>query len=218
MGNPNDEIRQKLLEYFYNRNVNATSRFGKKGSAVKIRDIKKETKELYGLKQQQVVSNLNYLIDRDWVKTIDVEKTVRVSGGTVPSKVTWYEITAKGIDRIEGGSEFQPKERYAGINITATGSNTITLGDGNVVNVKYKELHQELNDLKEAITESNAISDTEKLDIAVDIESMKDQLAKAQPNKTLVSPLWIAIKRAATAAGLVEQVSKIVPLITGLLS
>ena len=34
------------------------------------------------------------------------------------------------IDKIEGGSEFEPKDRYEGINVTATGTNVITLGDG----------------------------------------------------------------------------------------
>jgi len=48
--------------------------------------------------------------------------------------VTWYEISALGIDKIEGGSEFEPKDRYEGINITATGTNVVTLGDGNVAN------------------------------------------------------------------------------------
>ena len=41
-GNPNDAIRQHILRYFYDRNAQATSRFGKKGSAVKISDVKRE--------------------------------------------------------------------------------------------------------------------------------------------------------------------------------
>ena len=44
--NPNDEIRMQILQYFYDRNKNATSQYGKKGSAVKIRDVKKELKAL----------------------------------------------------------------------------------------------------------------------------------------------------------------------------
>lgn len=63
MLNPNDEIRQQILRYFYDRNASATSRFGKKGSAVRISDVKKELKSRHGLTQQQVMSNLTYLID-----------------------------------------------------------------------------------------------------------------------------------------------------------
>ena len=40
----NNEIRRVMLQYFYERNENATSARGKKGSAVKISDVKKELK------------------------------------------------------------------------------------------------------------------------------------------------------------------------------
>jgi hypothetical protein len=214
--NPNDEIRHRLLQYFYDRNANATSRFGKKGSAVKISDVKKELKARHGLTQQQVMSNLTYLTDRGWVNTVKVEKTVRVSGGSVPSTVTWFEISAKGIDKIEGESEFQPKERYPGINITATGASTITLGDGNVVNIRYSQLHEALTNLKQAIVGSASLSEAEKLDAAVDIESIKDQLAKAQPNATIIEHLWHSIKDVAVAAGLAANVATLAPLLARL--
>ena len=56
----NNEIRSIMLQYFYDRNKNATSARGKKGSAVKIRDVKKELKAASGLTQQEVQSNLTY--------------------------------------------------------------------------------------------------------------------------------------------------------------
>jgi hypothetical protein len=211
--NPNDEIRKQILRYFYERNASATSRLGKKGSAVKISDAKRELKKRFGLNQVQVMSNLTYLIDQNWVKTFDVEKTVNVRGGTIPSKVTWYEIAAPGIDKFEGSSDFQQVERYAGINIKATGSNIITLGDGNVVNAKFEELHKKLTDLKRAIAACSSLTEDQKLDMSVDIESIKDQLAKPEPDKTIVQHLWSGIEKAAAIAGLLEAVEKIGPLI-----
>lgn len=109
--NPNDQIRRQILQYFYDRNNSATSHYGKKGSAVKISDAKRELKDRYGLTQQQVMSNLTYLIDRKWINKNEIEKTVQVKGGTVPSTVTWYQISALGIEKIEGDSEFKPKEK-----------------------------------------------------------------------------------------------------------
>lgn len=215
--NPNDQIRQQILRYFYERNANATSRYGKKGSAVRISDAKRDLKEKYGLTQTQVMSNLTYLIDRGWIKTFDIEKTVQVKGGTIPSTVTWYEIAAPGIEKIEGESEFQPKERYAGINITATGSNIITLGDGNIVNAEFSELHNELSNLKRAIAESEFLPESQKLDLSVDIESIKDQLAKQHPNKTIIGHLWTGIERVVAGAGLIDLIGRIKPLIESLL-
>jgi hypothetical protein len=215
--NPNDEIRRNILRYFYDRNAAATSRTGKKGSAVKISDVKRELKERYSLKQQQVMANLTYLIDNGWVSMIEIEKTVKVRGGTVPSTTTFYQVTAKGIDRLEGGSQFEPRERYSGINITATGSNVITLGDGNVVNAKFTDLHSALEELKDAISESSALSEADKLDLAVDVESIKDQLAKSDPNRSIIAALWNGLERVATIAGVADAYYRVYSLMATLL-
>jgi hypothetical protein len=171
---------------------------GKKGSAVRISDAKRELKARHGLGQQQVMANLTYLISNDWITTIPIEKTVAVKGGTVPSTTMFYEITARGIDKIEGGSQFEPKDRYARINITATGSNTITLGDGNAVNADYRLLHEELENLRQAIAASAVLSDSQKLDVAADIETMKDQLAKPKPNVGVLRQIWTGLNSIAT--------------------
>lgn len=203
--NPNDKIRAQILQYFYARNASATSRMGKKGSAVKISDVKRELKDRHKITQQQVVSNLTYLIDMGWVKTFEIEKQVGTRGGTmVPSSVTWYEITATGIDKIDGESEFTTASRFEGVNIQATGTNVITMGDGNIVNVDHRELHAELNALRDRLTAAEGLSEAAKLEVVADIESLKDQLAKPTPNQTVVKSLWAAIERAAVVAGLTE--------------
>ena len=166
--------------------------------------------------QQQVMSNLTYLIDKGWINISNIEKTVHTKAGTIPSSVTWYEISASGIDKIDGESEFQLNSRYAGININANGSNIVTLGDGNFVNAQYVDLNKELETIKKAIAQLENINDDEKLDLVVDIESIRDQLAKPQPNKTIINHLWSGIEKVLTAAGLVELVYKIVPLIAPL--
>ncbi len=215
--NPNDEIRRQVLQYFYDRNASATSRMGKKGSAVKISDAKRELKARHGLGQQQVMANLTYLISNGWIRTIGIEKTVAVKGGTVPSTTTFYEITARGIDKIAGGSQFEPKDRYAGINISATGSNIITLGDGNVVNAEYRLLHDELESLKQAAAASGALSDSQKLDVAADIETMKDQLAKSRPRVGVLRQLWTGLNSLATIDGVAGAYERVQALVVGFL-
>lgn len=216
--NPNDEIRRIMLQYFYDRNANATSTMGKRGSAVRISGIRSDLKESHGLKQQAVISNLNYLLDNGWVKEIPVEKTVKTKGGTIPQVTTWYQITAKGVDRIEGGSQFEPKDKYSGININATGHNVITLGDGNVVHAEFHDLHTALGDLKEAITNSSALSDEEKLDAAVDVETLRDQLAKSKPDRGIIATVWGGLERIATASGVANAYGQVGELLAPLLS
>jgi len=60
----NNEIRTIMLQYFYDRNDAATSARGKKGYSIKITDVRKELKASHGLSQQEVMSNLNYLLSQ----------------------------------------------------------------------------------------------------------------------------------------------------------
>ena len=214
--NPNDRFRYQILRWFYDRNANATSQYGKKGSASKISDVKKGLKAAFQLTQQQVVSNLTYLIDKGWVNKTESEKTVRVNGGTVPSKTTWFEISAAGVDKIEGDSAFKYGGKYAGINIHATGANVITLGDGNLVNAKHQGLHNELSHL-ERVLASSVLDESKKLDTAVDIESIKEQLTKATPDQTILGHLWNRIEQVAAIGGFADVAAKVAPLIAGLL-
>src|SRR4051812_38519880 len=78
----NTEVRAILLQFFYDRNDEATSARGKKGAAVKISDVKKELKASHSLTQQQVQSNLTYLISQGWVEEEKIEKSFTAPGGT----------------------------------------------------------------------------------------------------------------------------------------
>lgn len=189
----NDEIRRLVLGYFYDRNQNATSTMGKKGSAVKISDIKRELKELHQLKQQEVQSNLTYLISEGWVEEKEVRKEVRGRGGTViPSVTTFYQITSAGIDKVEGPGDFT-MTKFHGININATGQNIITLGDGNQINAEYSDLGQALVDLREAITKSDE-PEQNKMALVADIDTIQSQLAKPEPNRGIIGAAWDGVR------------------------
>ena len=208
----NTEIRRILLQYFYDRNRNATSARGKRGSAAKISDVKKELKASFGLTQQEVQSNLTYLISQGWVEEERVEKSFATPGGTVvPSATSFYKITAAGIDKIEGPGEFtMPK--FHGINIQATGQNIITLGDGNQINAQFSELGQALVELRKAITQSQA-SEAEKMNLVADIDTIQSQLAKPNPNRTIVGVAWEVVKGAAAISGCASLVDRVAGLI-----
>jgi len=213
----NNEIRSIMLQYFYDRNRNATSARGKKGSAVKISDVKKELKVSYGLTQQEVQSNLTYLISQGWVEEDTIEKSFTAPGGTViPSSTSFYRITAAGIDKIEGPGEFtMPK--FHGIKIEATGQNIITLGDGNQINAQFSDLGTALAELREAITESDA-TEIDKLALVADIDTIQSQLAKPTPNMNIIAAAWETVKTAATIDGCVGLVNKVAGLVGGLLT
>jgi hypothetical protein len=205
-----------LLQYFYNRNKNATSARGKKGSAVKISDVKRELKASHGLTQEEVRSNLTYLISQGWVEEERVEKSFTAPGGTVvPSTTSFYKITAAGIDKIEGPGEFT-MSKFHGIKIEATGQNIITLGDGNQINAEFGELGQALVELRNAISQSDA-PEAEKMSLVADIDTIQSQLAKPNPNRKIVGAAWEVIKGAAAISGCAALVDRVGGLIGRLL-
>ena len=154
--NANDAVREKMLRYFYDRNANATSERGKRGSQVRISDVKRELKEQHCLTQPQVMANLTYLIDSGWVDRIEEQRSFETRGGTrQPATSVWFKITNTGIDLIEGGSSaFRRTDPFAGINITAPGS-TVQVGDGNYANTQFNGLPSQLDALRETLVGSS---------------------------------------------------------------
>lgn len=212
----NTEIRRIMLQYFYERNNNATSARGKKGSAVKISDIKKDLKTGHGLTQPEVQRNLTYLISQGWVEEDTVEKSFTAPGGTViPSTTSFFRITAAGIDKIEGPGEFT-MSRFHGIKIEATGQNIITVGHGNQVNAKFGDLAEALADLRDVVTQSDT-REVEKMSLVADIETIQTQVAKPEPNRGIIKAAWESVKAAAAINGCATLVMKVAGLIGGIL-
>ena len=205
------------MQYFYDRSQNATSEKGKKGSHIKISDIKTELKQRYSLKQTQIMAQLQYLISSDWVDKITEERTFMTRMGTQqPSRVDWYVITAKGVDKIEGASsEFRRQNPYSNLNITAVNS-AVQLGNGNIVRESFVGLANELEQLTNKIDESN-LTDEEKMSAIADIETINGQLAKPIPNKSIVKMAWDAIT-GSKAASLIQKGSAVANAIEKIIS
>jgi hypothetical protein len=207
-----------MLRYFYDRSQNATSARGKKGFAIKITDIRRELKAQHGLSQQEVISNLNYLLSQGWIEEEQIAKSVPLRSGTViPQTTTYYKISALGSDKIEGPGEFT-MDRFKGIKIEATGQNIITVGDGNQVNAKFGDVAGALGDLRQAVVESASLTEVEKLDAVSDIDSIESQLVKSEPNRNVVSGAWSGIKKFDTIVGIAEKIGKVAALLTPFLS
>lgn len=209
----NTEIRSIVLRYFYDRNAAATSARGKRGYSVKITDVRRELKTSHDLSQQEVMSNLNYLLSQGWVEEDKVEKSVPLPSGTViPNTTSYYKITAAGIDKIEGPGEFT-MEKFKGIKIEATGQNIITVGDGNQVNARYQDAAGALVELKQALLQSTSVTEAQKLDTVADIDSIQSQLAKSSPSRGVIQGAWEAVKKLDTVMGLAEKIGKVATLL-----
>ena len=204
-----DKRRRDLIQWFYNQNKSGHAAPG-------MQDLCSEIKETYGYKAPLVKEHLTYLVDLSYIhKEVMMIRVTTGSTTRDQPKIT-YRIAAKGIEFVEGKSQFSDKERYPGININATGGSSVVLGDGNVVNSTYRSLYDELNRLLLAVADSAELNDSTKLEVSVNVETIKDQLALNQPDRTILEKAWDAASKLCTTATLIDYAMKIGPLIAGL--
>jgi hypothetical protein len=212
VSNPNDQIRDGVLRKLYD--VHRTAR-GPKKVAIGIRDLCSAMKQQHGYKQNDVVSNLDYLAQKKWVTRVVEQRTFATPKGTVqPEPRVTYKISDIGIDRLEAASTYQRTDTSARINVTNISGVTV-VGDGNVVNAQFTELSRVLNDTRQAVLSSSSLNEDAKLDVVSDIDS---QLQKATPNRGLIKSIWSGIQNVLTAAEFAEFIGKAATLIGPLMS
>lgn len=210
-----DEIRKAILEYLYRVHREARSL---KKARVSMKELKRHFR-MMGLKEQEIVRNLDYLIQSGWVIIEKEETEFKTPRGFVKKQVKpYYKISDLGINYFAGPSEFQRVSKsFSGINITNVQGVTV-IGEQNVVvNTQFLDLYRRLSLLSEAVRSSTQLSDKEKLEYVAEIETIKDQLAKPSPDKNILKLAWDKLKPLATVSGIVSFFKQVAELIGGLL-
>jgi DNA-binding MarR family transcriptional regulator len=207
----NDLIRENILQYLYKLNDDSRS---PESALTGIKKLQSELKKRHNYKQQEVARNINYLIDRNWVKKEVKQKDYTTEGGTTihPESIK-YRITAEGMEYIEGPSKFENKQIFSQINISNI-SGIVTLGNSNtIINQKYTQLFSELNILHRKILDNKKLNDEQRLNISSDIESLKNQLSKTHPENSIIQKLWAGICASVTLTEFTELLQKITHMI-----
>lgn len=169
-----------------------------------------------GYKQQEVASNLDYLIQKGWAREVVEERSFTTSGGTRQSapRLT-YKISDLGIDKLEGASTYKSPPT-PGINVTTIRGVTV-IGDGNVVNTSFADAAAALTELRALIATSQELSDEERLNAVADIDSLQGQLQKPQPNASVVQGLWAGVQGIAAIGGFVDLAARVSAMLGPLL-
>lgn len=207
-----DDIRELILEFMFSIHQKAR---GIKSTAVAISKIKTALKQK-GLNEREIVSNLDYLIQTEWVLE-ERENYPIISGGRqITAQRVTYKISDKGIDHFEGSSKFQKPHKVTGINITNIQGVTV-VGDNNFVYNQYDALYRGLNLLDEEIRRSDHFSDEQKLNYRAEIETIKSQLAKPKPNREILKSAWEGLRALATISSVVGLFLQVKTLIEPLI-
>lgn len=88
------------------------------------------------------------------------------------------------------------------------------MSEGNVVNTKFTDLWEILSAIEERVLKSERINEEGTLNVGADLNTIKSQLSKPNPNTTLIKQAWSTIEHVVTAAGFGELVAKAALLIS----
>lgn len=212
--NTDDDIRDKILRLLYERHKNTK---GITKIPIGIRDLQTEMKSRHNLKQQEVSSNLDYLIQVGWIREVVRERSFTTkSGMELSQEQIKYKISDVGINHLQAGTMFKRPESFSNINITNIQGVTV-IGEGNVVNTHFTDLSRAIDELDTAIAKSPELGDAQKLDIAADLSTIRTQIAKQNPNKTIITTAWQSLQGLATIASLCGAAHKVGVLIASLI-
>lgn len=213
MTNPNDVARDDILRHLYEVHQKARS---PKTAGLLISELAKALKAK-GYKQQEVASNLDYLVQKGWVREVVEQRSFTTSRGTTQSaERRTYKISDAGIDRLEAASMYQRSQLSSQVNITNVRGVTV-VGDGNVVNTTFTDLSRVLADVKQAVLNEPELKDDQKLSVAADIDTLGAQLQKPTPDRGIIKMVWRSIEKAAAVGGVIDLVAKASDLIQPLL-
>ena len=101
MANPNDSARDAVLRHLYAVHQKARS---PKTAGLLISELVRALKP-DGYKQQEIASNLDYLVQKGWVREVIEQRSFTTRRGTTQSaERRTYKISDSGIDRLEAAS------------------------------------------------------------------------------------------------------------------
>jgi hypothetical protein len=82
---------------------------------------------------------------------------------------------------------------------------------------KFKELHEQLRSLQEALRGSVKLSDSQKRKLEADIDAMREHLSTETPSPHTLRNIWSGIEHLVTAGDFVEHASRIGAILSELL-
>lgn len=202
--NENDVARDAIVRTLEGVHRRARS---PRSAGLGIRDLQALLKP-QGFKQQNVAANLDYLVQKGWVREVVEERSFTTAGGTRQSsaKIT-YKISDIGLDKLEGASTYG-RTPAAGINITTIRGVTV-VGDGNVVNTTFAGAAAGLADLRSLLLSAESIGEVDRLNAVADIDSLQGQLQKPSPTMVIVKSLWASVTAIATTAGFFDAAQRV---------
>lgn len=184
-----DETREKILIVLHKRQESARSR---NSALTGIRDLARGVKKfLPKTKEAEVASNVAFLERNGFVEEVPVENyySKEKFGNTKPTYK--YRLSREGLAYFEHESKFDRGNVFAGIGDISGSGHTIIIGNSNsvtnLVNNRFPEGHRLAESLRRKINALGELDDAQKISLQADIETIKSQLGKEEPDNSILA-------------------------------
>lgn len=200
-----------ILKLFYEVHKKASS---PKKMRLKISDFKRSFKDS-GIKSCDLLNNLDYLVQTGFIVKEEDARQITTNKGTFLSKTVYYKASDRTLDHFNGISKFQRVDRSITVDVTNIhGVTNIVSGDSNVIiNSQYVDLYKNLDLFSDAILKSDSVKNEEKLNYIGEVNTIKAQLSKTNPDKNIIRQTWEKLQPLSAVAGIGSFFIKVAELI-----
>lgn len=194
--NQEDKVRDAILKFLYEFNKEKAQWLTPPRVVHRLKQG--------GFDRHQVARGINFLKDEGFIN-----KRVERAGGMSFEKIM---ISSKGVQLFEK-SKFTRKT-FSTIALEGD-NNVLVLGDnlGSITQTKGISI-DELNRLIEIVRKS-ALTEEKRMNLIGDVETIKSQLVKPNPSKSIIQTAWTTISAASTFSGAHDLLLKVKTLLSG---
>lgn len=195
-----DERRKIVLEIFYRAFKDGRNEYFKHLNSIEARRRVNDE-----MSSSELDEHILYL------KDVGLLKSKKIKGHTL----TKYLISSKGIKLFEGESVFQKTSTpFPNLHIENVGG-IVQVGNHNFAQSKYREISNDIEELKELIGSRASLGQEERIEIQADLNTIQSQLVKRIPDKSIMSMIWDKLHLGKIAdtpqlVGIVERVSQFI--------
>jgi len=203
--NPDDALHRAILEYLLelhrtHKGTHGRETFGREVVAV----VRKRTGATLG----HVVASLVNLVQSGFVHE---RRQLHVLPGGGSGELELYGIAQRGAQRIDADLDVTgPIPAQDATVVEQSGVTTVFLDDDARVGAAHNDLSAILATLARIIEVDRELSETARRDALGDVETVRAQLSKTNPDHRIISIAWKGVRMAATvgeAAMLFRQAS-----------
>lgn len=192
--NPDDALHRAILEYLLELHRAQTGTHGRETFG---REVVGVVRKRTGATLKDVVASLVDLVQSGFVHE---RRQLHVSPGGGSAELELYSLTRRGAQQIDADLDVTgPVPAQDATAVDQSGVTTVFLDDDARVGAAQNDLSATLATLARIIELDRELSEAARRDALGDLETVRAQVSKTNPDQRIISIAWKGVRMAATA-------------------